>query len=197
MHLHIDQTSVSQQLYVPAIQTARSRSTRLFAHPIPQPWVAPKSARERRFPRNTHPPAKPLLERLPRPARKRLQQNVELGVGSARTSATMNPRPEPETVGAHIRHRDPRATALANVAPQMSEAFVAKRHRRPHWRRALRERVPQRLVTLRASASTPRRHPLPPARAIPRSSTAMNQCWPGPGTTDRFGVAHGIQPPRT
>ncbi len=158
MHMHIDQARFLEQLGTRGVKPARLGSPPLFANPIAQTHVV--ASAERSLLREPHPPLKPLLARLPRPTRERLQQRIKLRIRPTTTATTMNPRPELETVIANIRRRYPRRAELSNVHPQVRQCFIPERDRRPDRPQIASKRPPEYLVAL---------HPLSQTRTQPQS----------------------------
>jgi hypothetical protein len=165
MHMHIDQTSLLEQLSTRNVKPTSPGSPPLFANPVPQARVAAQASAEHGLSRETHPPFKPLLARLPRPSRERLQQRIKLRIRPTTATTTMNPHPELETVIANIRRRHPRRVALSNAHPQVRQCFIPERDRRPDRPKIASKRLPQQLMTLQPMSQT-RTKPQPQRKPV-------------------------------
>jgi hypothetical protein len=148
MHMHIDQTSLFEQHGTRSVKPARTGSSALFADPVAQTRVGAQASAERSLLCEPHPPLEPLLARLPRPSRERLQQRIELRIRPTTPATTMNPHPELEAVLANIGCRHPRGVVLSNARPQVRQRFIPERDRRPDRPKIASKRPPKHLMTL-------------------------------------------------
>jgi hypothetical protein len=177
MHMHIDQTSLLEQLDTRTIKPANPGSPSLFANPVAQARVAVQVSAERSLLCEPHPSFKPLLTRLPRPSGKRLQQHVKLRIcptPAMTTTKTTNPHPELETVLTDVRRRHPRVVVLSNVRPQVRQRFIPERDRRPDRPQIVSKRLPQHLMTLKPLSKT-RTQPQPQRKPVTAPIPARNR----------------------
>jgi hypothetical protein len=177
--MHIDQARFLEQLNTRGIKPARPRSPPLFPNPIAQTQVVAQASAERSLLHEPHPPLEPLLARLPRPSRERLQQRIELRIRPTTPATTMNPHPELETVITNIRCRHPRRMALSNICPQVRQRFIPERARRPDRPQIASERLPEHLMTARPPSQT-RTQPQPqrnPSSHRYRRATGTPPCF--------------------
>lgn len=172
--MHIDQTSLLEQLSTRTVKPTSPGSPPLFANPVAQTRVGAQASAERSLLCEPHPPLEPLLARLPRPSRERLQQRIKLRIRPTAPATTMNPHPELETVLANIGCRHPRGVVLSNARPQVRQRFIPERDRRPDPPKIASKRPPQHLMTLRPLSQT-RTQPQPQRNPVSAPIPARNR----------------------